>query len=121
MGGDLTWTDEGWTPRRMSAPRWVRIGVEEKRRFRINAYRVLLTRARAGLIIHVPLGDVEDETRNPDEFEAIAAALVNAGAAALPCVERKSPYLDTMGQIIRMTSIGERHPTTDRERDGSGS
>ena len=82
-GGDLIWTSEGWTPRRMSAPRWVRIGVEEKRRFRVNAYRVLLTRARAGLVIHVPEGNAEDATRDPTEFDAIAATLARAGAAVL--------------------------------------
>jgi hypothetical protein len=82
-GGDLVWTSEGWTPRRMSAPQWVKIRIDEKRRFRINAYRVLLTRARAGLIIHVPRGDAEDATRDPAEFDTIAATLGRAGAAML--------------------------------------
>ena len=70
---------------RACAPRWVRVGVEEKRRFRVNAYRVLLTRARAGLVIHVPRGAAEDATRDPTEFDAIAATLTRAGAAMLHC------------------------------------
>lgn len=86
-GGDLIWTSDGWSPRRMNAPKWVKIGVIEKRRFRINAYRVLLTRARAGLIIHVPRGNIEDTTRAPHEFDAIANTLIAAGAAILPTEE----------------------------------
>ena len=33
-----------------------------------NAYRVLLTRARQGMVIVVPPGDKEDPTRNPDFY-----------------------------------------------------
>jgi hypothetical protein len=82
-GGDLIWTSEGWTPRRMSAPRWVKIGGDDKRRFRVNAYRVLMTRGRAGLVLHVPRGDAEDCTRDPGELDAIANVLTRAGAAPL--------------------------------------
>lgn len=36
-----------------------------------NAYRVLLTRARQGMVIFVPRGDAEDATRPPAEYDAI--------------------------------------------------
>jgi DUF2075 family protein len=45
-GGDLIWRDSAWLPRKMSAPRWQVLRDDEKRRFRLNAYRVLLTRFR---------------------------------------------------------------------------
>ncbi|MDD3985868.1 MAG: DUF2075 domain-containing protein [Methanobacterium sp.] len=34
-----------------------------KKRYLINAYRVLLTRARQGFVIFIPNGDHEDKTR----------------------------------------------------------
>ena len=35
----------------------------------INAYRVLLTRARQGMVIVVPEGDLEDHTRKPEYYD----------------------------------------------------
>ncbi|HET7114951.1 MAG TPA: DNA/RNA helicase domain-containing protein [Hanamia sp.] len=34
-----------------------------------NAYRVLLTRARQGMVIVVPEGDLEDATRKPEYYD----------------------------------------------------
>ena len=34
-----------------------------------NTYRVLLTRARQGVVIFVPEGDIEDETRSPEFYD----------------------------------------------------
>lgn len=81
-GGDLLWND-GWVPRKMAAPNWRKESKQERRRYRINGYRVLLTRARAGLVIYVPRGDPEDDTRQPNQFDAIARALEAAGCAPL--------------------------------------
>ncbi len=78
-GGDLTWSGAAWTPRQMSAPKWQVLRDPDKQRFRLNGYRVLLTRARAGLVVYVPVGDPEDLTRPPAEFNAIAETLVSAG------------------------------------------
>lgn len=52
-------------------------------RFRLNGYRVLLTRARAGLVLFVPRGESDDPTRSPDEMDACADALIAAGCAEL--------------------------------------
>ncbi len=81
-GGDLLWRD-GWVPRTMAAPNWREVSKDERRQHRINGYRVLLTRARAGLVIYVPRGDAEDDTRRPSQFEAIAQVLEAAGCAPL--------------------------------------
>ncbi len=83
-GGDLIWSERGWTPRMMRAPRWQIIREAEKMRFRLNGYRVLLTRARAGMIIFVPPGSVDDATRSPTEADGIANALLAAGCAKVP-------------------------------------
>jgi DUF2075 family protein len=84
-GGDLIWsqTPPSWIPRRMRAPTWHVIRRPENARYRINSYRVLLTRAREGLCIYVPKGSPDDQTRSPKEFDAIAAALGAAGCATM--------------------------------------
>jgi hypothetical protein len=52
----------------------------------INGYRVLLTRARKGMVIFVPRGDVqgEDQTRCPDYYDGVYEFLVAGGAKELP-------------------------------------
>jgi hypothetical protein len=37
----------------------------------LNTYRVLLTRAREGIIIFVPKGDEDDKTRLPEFYNPI--------------------------------------------------
>jgi hypothetical protein len=84
-GGDLVWSQNppSWMPRRMRAPTWQVIRRTDAARYRLNSYRVLLTRAREGVCIYVPRGSADDPTRSPLEFNAIAEALVAAGCAVL--------------------------------------
>ncbi len=86
-GGDFIWDDlRGWQLRVLrsaSNSRWLSIKREDKRVFRRNAYRVLLTRARQGMVIFVPKGDPEDPTNSPEEFEATANFLINCGITPL--------------------------------------
>jgi hypothetical protein len=84
-GGDLIWSQHppSWIPRRMRAPTWQVIRRPDTARFRLNSYRVLLTRAREGLCIYVSRGSADDPTRSSLEFDAIADALVAAGCAIL--------------------------------------
>jgi Uncharacterized conserved protein (DUF2075) len=81
-GNDLIW-DDGWIPRKMRAPQWQVIQNPEQRAFRVNSYRVLLTRARARTIVYVPTGSEHDASRAPEEFEGIASALLAAGGLLL--------------------------------------
>ena len=80
-GNDLIWREQEWFPRKMRAPRWTRVKNRDARQFRINAYRVLLTRSRAGAAIFVPPGDREDSTRAPADFDQVACVLREAGCA----------------------------------------
>lgn len=86
-GGDFIWDPtRGWQIRKLLAGpnnRWTSIKNPEKRKFRANAYRVLLTRARQGMTIFVPAGDIEDGTRSPKEFDDTARFLVECGATEL--------------------------------------
>lgn len=46
------------------------INSEDIRRYQINAYRVILTRARRGMVIYVPEGNNEDLTRKSEFYDA---------------------------------------------------
>lgn len=45
--------------------KWNRINKKERKEYQLNAYRVLLTRARQGMVICVPKGNPNDNTRQP--------------------------------------------------------
>jgi len=51
------------------ADRWNQIRKPERQNFQKNAYRVLLTRARQGMVIVVPEGDSLDPTRKPEFYD----------------------------------------------------
>jgi hypothetical protein len=81
-GGDFIWRETGWLKRKFRpgpVSRWGNIKSAQKRIFRENAYRVLLTRARQGLVIFVPPGDPDDPTRSPEEFDSTANFLLRCG------------------------------------------
>lgn len=61
--GDLRVTGSGWGHHQFRGSRWNRINKVERKRYLENAYRVLLTRARQGMVLVVPEGDAEDPTR----------------------------------------------------------
>lgn len=83
-GWDLVRDDLGtsWVPRRFDARsnKWGAVKAPDRHRFALNSYRVLLTRARRGLVIWVPPGDSTDPTAPPEEMDLVARALVDAGA-----------------------------------------
>jgi len=51
----------------------------ERRQYLKNAYRVLLTRARQGMVIFVPPGAKRDRTRKPDFYEGVSQYLTDLG------------------------------------------
>lgn len=59
--------------------------------YRINTYRVLLTRARYETVIWVPPGDAEDATRDPATLDCIAEFLLACGAQPLAAPTPASP------------------------------
>lgn len=64
---------------------WNHINIEQRQKYLRNAYRVLLTRARQGLIIYVPEGvdRNEDPTRDRDLYDGIFNYLVACGVQEL--------------------------------------
>jgi hypothetical protein len=61
---DFRYSKKGWEYRSFCGDRWNNIKKPERQIYLKNAYRVLLTRARQGMVIVVPWGDNEDPTRN---------------------------------------------------------
>ncbi len=67
--GDLRYTDNGWKSFSFVGNKWQNIHKEERKKYLLNAYRVLLTRARQGMIIVIPEGDIEDHTRKKEYYD----------------------------------------------------
>jgi hypothetical protein len=81
-GGDLIWNGR-WQNRKFSGSKWQNPTGRDARDFRLNTYRVLLTRARYETIIWVPYGDVTDPTREPELLDQTAEFLIACGARPL--------------------------------------
>ncbi len=64
---DMRWENSSWGLYAFKGTKWQTVKNDYRRVYLANAYRVLLTRARQGMIIFVPKGDVRDHTR-PLEF-----------------------------------------------------
>ncbi|WP_167616766.1 DUF2075 domain-containing protein [Maribellus sediminis] len=67
--GDFRYTEEGWDYKSFKGSKWQNINKADRKLYLKNAYRVLLTRARQGMVIVVPEGDVEDHTRLPEFYD----------------------------------------------------
>ena len=60
---NLRYIDGEFEFKEFSGTKWNNINKEIKQKYLLNSYRVLLTRARRGMVIFVPKGDDEDQTR----------------------------------------------------------
>lgn len=63
--------------------RWQRRQLNEHKRYLENAYRVLLTRARQGMVIFVPHGNAADWTRDPRFYQGTYDYLLRSGLPPL--------------------------------------
>jgi hypothetical protein len=81
--GDLRFSESGWTHHSFRGSRWCRVAEAENRRYLLSAYRVLLTRARQGMVIYVPSGDTSDPTRSPDFYQPTYEYLAGLGIPVL--------------------------------------
>lgn len=81
--GDLRQEGEGWSHHRFLGNSWQRIRVPHRQRFQLNAYRVLLTRARQGMVLCVPPGEPSDPTRKPAYYDSTFGYFVSLGVPVL--------------------------------------
>jgi hypothetical protein len=84
-GGDLLWDEDSgeWRLLKLSGSKWTPEKNQMNRRYTTNTYRVLLTRARQGMVIFVPPGDSRDETLQPAGYDATANHLLGSGVSLL--------------------------------------
>lgn len=84
-GGDLTpnasLTD--WEYHKFRGTRWMSVRQEMERAYVRNRYRVLLTRARFGVVLWIPPGSQRDPTRDAKRFDRVYEALLVSGVLPL--------------------------------------
>lgn len=76
---DFRHAENGWDCRSFVGSKWNNIKKSERQMYLKNAYRVLLTRARQGMVIVIPPGDPLDPTRNPDYYDPTFCYLKSIG------------------------------------------
>jgi len=81
--GDFRHTGSGWQHYSFRGSKWQRIKQAERRTYLKNAYRVLLTRARQGMVIFVPSGSDIDPTRDPAYYDSTFSYLRSVGIPVL--------------------------------------
>lgn len=95
QGLELDWTCVAWDPslqivndeweyKTFRGTDWNNIHSPVRRRYLLNAYRVLLTRARQGMVIYIPHGDEQDQTRLPEFYTPIYELFSSCG---VPCID----------------------------------
>lgn len=82
--GDLRYEYDGFRHYRFRGKEWQRVNQVEQRVYLVNAYRVLLTRARQGMVIFVPEGDERDITRSAAFYDHTFEYLAGLG---IPVIE----------------------------------
>ena len=80
---DFRSTELGWNCHSFAGNQWRQIGKAERRNYLRNAYRVLLTRARQGMVIFVPEGDSTDATRAPEFYDGTFEYLKSVGVPVM--------------------------------------
>ena len=85
--GDMRYCDTGWEHHQFNTKNWGDIKDEQAQIYQENAYRVLLTRARQGMVICVPegnakkdqAGNYEDISRAPEIYHSTYQYLKSLG------------------------------------------
>lgn len=80
---DLRRHAESWRYHAFRGDAWTNIHNEDRKRYLLNAYRVLLTRARQGMVIFVPPGDESDPTRVPAFYNDTYEYLTSLGVGTV--------------------------------------
>lgn len=81
---DYRFHDGQWEYYRFVGSQWNHISMPERRRYLKNAYRVLLTRARQGMVIYIPMGSATDATRKRAFYDETYDYLRSLGITEIP-------------------------------------
>ncbi len=80
---NLRRSDGEWETLQFKGTSWQAVNDPARQAYIANSYRVLLTRARQGLVVFVPDGSADDSTRPPAAYDGIYEFLASAGFSAL--------------------------------------
>jgi hypothetical protein len=80
---DFRFATTDWSCHSFVSSRWNVMRKADRRNYLRNAYRVLLTRARQGMIIFVPPGDSADPTREPQFYDSTFQYLKDLGIGVI--------------------------------------
>ena len=82
-GENFYYQDNQWCYQSFKGYKWQNINKEEDKQFTKNAYRVLLTRARQGMVIWIPEGSENDNTRQKEFYDGTYQYLKSIGISEL--------------------------------------
>lgn len=77
--GDFHHNNGGWVCQNFEGTKWKSVNDDSRRLYLKNAYRVILTRARQGMILFIPKGDASDHTRPPSFYNGTFEFLRSCG------------------------------------------
>jgi hypothetical protein len=80
---DLILQRKKWIPRSLTASTASWSITKSKSHFQTNAYRVLLTRSRKGMIVWIPRGEDSDTSRDCGEMDLVARCFAEAGISEI--------------------------------------
>ncbi len=81
--GDLRHDGKKWMHRAFKGTRWQAVTDDSRKLYLKNAYRVLLTRARQGMVLFIPKGDLSDPTSPPEIDDGTFDFLKRCGIPSL--------------------------------------
>lgn len=80
---DFRYQQMAWKHYSFRGTTWQRANTDERQLYLKNAYRVILTRARQGMVIFVPMGNPKDATRPPSFYDETFSYLLRCGLKEL--------------------------------------
>jgi len=80
---DFRFNGKSWNYHDFGGSNWNNINRSELQNYLRNAYRVLLTRARQGMVVFVPRGNASDPTRPPAFYDSTFNYLMALGIPEL--------------------------------------
>jgi Uncharacterized conserved protein (DUF2075) len=80
---DYRYKDNAFQYWNFKGHKWMHIHNQRQQSYLENSYRVLLTRARQGMVIFVPVGSHDDATRSPCFYDETFEYLIKCGLAIL--------------------------------------
>ena len=82
-GANFYFDGEKWQYQSFKGNRWMNIHKEINKKYLKNAYRVLLTRARQGMVIYIPHGSKKDQTRINKYYDQTFSLLKKIGISEI--------------------------------------